>query len=159
MVASPQGRYSFIALELVADRLGVPDWFSWYLVEQFYAERAACGVVWTPLQTFIRRLNAAARAVGDPEICMDTVAVNQRQAVLSDPNTVLALEYLLLAPRLYLVAGFAPYPARRSHAFVLEVTVTGRYAPDDEAARVPLVDYAYPWLGGLQFVRCLVLRR
>ncbi|KAG3054559.1 hypothetical protein PI125_g25845 [Phytophthora idaei] len=166
MGASPQGRCSFIALELVADRLGVPDWFSWHLVEQFYTEWAARGapisergVVWTTLQTFIRRLNAAARAVGGPEICMDTVAVNQRQAVLSGPNTVLALEYLLLAPGLYLVAGFAPYPARRSHAFVLEATVTGRYASDDEAARVPLVDYAYPWIGGLQFVRRLVLRR
>ncbi|KAG3141866.1 hypothetical protein C6341_g19602 [Phytophthora cactorum] len=98
MGASPQGRCSFIALELVADRLGAPDWFSWHLVEQFYAERAAR-------------------------------------------------------------AGFAPYPARCSHAFVLGVTVTGRYASDDEAARVALVDYAYPWLGGLQFVRRLVLRR
>ncbi|KAG3032426.1 hypothetical protein PC123_g3620 [Phytophthora cactorum] len=132
---------------------------------KFYTERAArgapiseCGVVWTTLQTFIRRLNAAALAVGGPEICMDTVAVKQRQAVLSGPNNV-PLEYLLLAPGLYLVAGFAPYPARRSHAYVLEVTVTGRYASDDEAARVPLVDYAYPWLGGLQFVRRLVLRR
>ncbi|KAG3133957.1 hypothetical protein PI126_g18915 [Phytophthora idaei] len=67
---------------------------------------------------------------------MDTVAVNQRQAVLSGPNTVLALEYLLVAPGLYLVAGFAPYPARCSHAFVLEVTVTGRYASGDEAAAI-----------------------
>ncbi|KAG3182123.1 hypothetical protein PC128_g14821 [Phytophthora cactorum] len=98
MGASPQGRCSFIALELVADWLGAPDWFSWHLVEQFYAERAARGapiseggVVWTTLQTFIRRLNAAARAVDGPEICMDTVAVNQRQAVLSGPNTLLVL--------------------------------------------------------------------
>ncbi|KAG2887855.1 hypothetical protein PC119_g19985 [Phytophthora cactorum] len=127
MGASPQGRCSFIALELVADRLGAPDWFSWHLVEQFYAERAARG------------------------------APISEGGVWSQYSA--GLGYLLLAPGLYLVAGFAPYPARCSHAFVLGVTVTGRYASDDEAARVALVDYAYPWLGGLQFVRRLVLRR
>lgn len=162
---SPSGRCGFDALAISVTILGIPTWFSSDGVKRMYEEcrtRARPlsnrGVMWSTLETFVRRMNVAARTRGDPELCQATLAVNQRQCVLSGPDSALGLDNLLLAPGIYLVAGHTPYPTRRSHAFVLEVTAAGRFASDADADRVPLVDYAFSWLGGVQFVRRVVLR-
>jgi len=161
---SPDGRCAFHAIKIAASLLGIPSWFSWTAVDREFAIRAARGrpldprgVAWTTLRKFVRRLNAAARAAGMREVNMDTFAVNQRQNIPSGANAVIVLDHLLLEPGVYIVAGHYPYPRRRSHAFVMEVTTRGRFASDDQAIGVPLLDFAFTWLGGIQWVRRVAL--
>ncbi|ETN17014.1 hypothetical protein PPTG_06075 [Phytophthora nicotianae INRA-310] len=112
MGASRDGRCAFRSLDLAVDALGVSDWYSEAAVDALYCMRAAtdkpitsAGVVWSTLWTFSRTSNRAARAAGRAEICEDTIGVNQVQFRLKDVQACVGLDFLLLAPDVYLCAG------------------------------------------------------
>ncbi|GMG15829.1 unnamed protein product [Phytophthora fragariaefolia] len=152
MGASEDGRCAFHALAHAVDALGIPEWCSDDIVNLFYRARAGVGnaiasegVVWPTLWSFIWQVNRSARGAGRPQICEDTIRVNQIQFRLSGVETCLGLEHLL---------GHQ----RKSHAFMLQVTTAGRFAWDDSVAQVPLLEYAYSWLARRRFVRRVLIR-
>ncbi|EEY60900.1 uncharacterized protein PITG_13662 [Phytophthora infestans T30-4] len=112
MGAFRDGRCAFRALDLAADALG---------------PITSAGVVWSTLWTFIQNSNRAARAAGRAEICEDTIGVNQVQFRLEGVQACVGLDFLLLAPGVYLCAGVLPGPQRKSHAFMLQVTKHVRF--------------------------------
>ncbi|KAE8907765.1 hypothetical protein PF005_g16827 [Phytophthora fragariae] len=132
----------------------------------------ACRVPWMPLvwlagfrglpltNSTMSKLprNRSARAAKKPEICEDTLRVNQVQERLTGVSSCLGLDNLLLAPGVYLCAGSSPGPQRKSHAFTMIVTTAGRFASDDEVVQVPLLEYAAPWLAEVRFVRRVLIR-
>ncbi|KUG00871.1 hypothetical protein AM587_10000084 [Phytophthora nicotianae] len=166
MGASRDGRCAFRALDLAADALGISDWYSEAAVDALYCVRAAtdkpitsAGVVWSTLWTFIRNSNRAARAAGRAEICEDTISVNQVQFRLEGVQACIGLDFLLLAPGVYLCAGVLPGPQRKSHAFMLQVTKHGRFVSDESLVQMPLLECAFSWLAKVRFVRRVLIRQ
>ncbi|EGZ30541.1 hypothetical protein PHYSODRAFT_475383 [Phytophthora sojae] len=137
--AANDGRCAFHALSRATDAVGLPI--------------PGAGVVWSTLWTFVRQQNRSARAAEKPEICEDTLRVNQVQERLTGVSSCLGLDNLLLAPGVYLCAGSSPGPQRTSYAFTMIVTTDGRFASDDEIVQVPLLEYAAPRLAEARFVR------
>ncbi|EGZ28054.1 hypothetical protein PHYSODRAFT_383315, partial [Phytophthora sojae] len=84
-------------------------------------------VAWNTLWAFVREANRVARVAGEPEICEDALAVNQRQHKVTGVGTCIGLDHLLLAPGVYLCAGYLPFPRRGARAFMMEVTSVGRF--------------------------------
>ncbi|KAE8912274.1 hypothetical protein PF005_g18584 [Phytophthora fragariae] len=163
--AANDGRCAFHALSRATDAVGLVGWFSGAAVDEFYDAQAAkgkpipgAGVVWSTLWTFVRQQNRSARAAEKPEICEDTLRVNQVQERLTGVSSCLGLDNLLLAPGVYLCAGSSPGPQRKSHAFTMIVTTAGRFASDDEVVQVPLLEYAASWLAEVRFVRRVLIR-
>ncbi|EGZ19931.1 hypothetical protein PHYSODRAFT_495991 [Phytophthora sojae] len=98
------------------------------------------GVVWSTLWTFARQQNRSARAAEKPEICEDTLRVNQVLERLTGVSSYLGFDNLFLAPGVYLCAGSSPGLQRKSHAFTMIVTTAGRFASVDEVVQVPLLE-------------------
>lgn len=154
--ADPAGRCGFVALSIAADLVGLRDWSSPALVDQFVTDvlqphHGSIAVVWPTLLRFTKWLNRRARALGNPEVHQFTLGHNLHTDSFSGQNTTAYLLAMGLVHGVYVCAGYHPHPRRRAHCFVLEVTPVGWFATDADVVREGLREYGSSWLAGLIF--------
>lgn len=159
--ADAAGRCGFVALSIAARLVGLRDWSSPALVDEYVASvfqphHGSTAVVWPTLFRFTKWLNRRARALGSPELHQDTLEQNLHADSVSGQNTTAYLLAMGLARGVYICAGYHPYPRRLAHCFVLEVTPMGYFASDAGVTREALREFGSSWLAGLIFVRRVV---